>query len=91
MKFNHHFDPGHSWIEVPYDLIDELGVSHKISGYSYRDRGTCYLEEDCDAPVFIDAWMTHYKEPKFPTQDVNHDGWNDPECFIRELPRYFVG
>ena len=48
-----HADPSHGWLAAPIDEIREAGLS--ISGYSYiyRDTGTAYLEEDCDAMVFI--------------------------------------
>ena len=90
MKFNRHIDPGHSWFEVPYDLIVDLGIENRISSCSYRQLGTCYLEEDCDAPLFIDAWMKHYGESEFPVESVRHDYWNSPECFVRELPSYYT-
>jgi len=48
-----HADPGHGWLAVPIDEIREAKLS--ISGYSYinRKEGCAYLEEDCDAMVFI--------------------------------------
>lgn len=52
-----HSDPGHGWLEVPRSLADSLGVTPKITAYSYRsiDDKTLYLEEDCDAQTFIEA------------------------------------
>ena len=49
-------DPGHAWLPVKRSLLNELGVADKISRYSYQDGNTVYLEEDCDAGVFIRAW-----------------------------------
>ena len=48
-----HADPGHGWLAVPIDEIREAKLS--ISGYSYinRKEGCAYLEEACDAMVFI--------------------------------------
>ena len=48
-----HADPSHGWLAAPIDEILEAKLS--ISGYSYinRDEGMAYLEEDCDAMVFI--------------------------------------
>ena len=48
-----HADPSHGWLAAPIDEIREAGLC--ISNYSYinRDTGTAYLEEDCDAMVFI--------------------------------------
>ncbi len=41
--------PGHGWLMVPLAEIKGLDVS----GYSYRDRDHAYLEEDCDASLFL--------------------------------------
>ncbi|MEC9208189.1 MAG: hypothetical protein VYE62_09495 [Pseudomonadota bacterium] len=48
-----HADPGHGWLAAPIDEIRKAKLS--ISGYSYvnQDEGMAYLEEDCDAMVFI--------------------------------------
>lgn len=48
-------DPGHGWLKVPYKLLETLGIQNKISHYSYRTREDAYLEEDCDAPLFLDS------------------------------------
>lgn len=49
-------DPGHGWLEVPLEELDQLGVtSDQISSYSYVHGAMAYLEEDCDAMVFIKA------------------------------------
>lgn len=48
-----HSDPSHGWLEVPIQMIDELGV--KVSTYSYRHGTDAFLEEDIDAPNFIRA------------------------------------
>ena len=59
-------DPGHGWLEVPMDLIRALGIASQISGYSYRKGHAAYLEEDCDAAVFIEAFRKQYgSEPKW--------------------------
>lgn len=47
-------DPGHGWLRVPLQLCEGLD----ISGYSYVDtaKGVAWLEEDCDAPLFLRAY-----------------------------------
>ena len=47
-----HTDPGHGWLEVPKTLVSEA-IRAKISRYSYQDDNNFYLEEDCDAPLFL--------------------------------------
>lgn len=81
-------DPGHGWLEVDKVDLVELEIANKISHFSYMDKGQggithskVYLEEDCDAGIFIDA--------------AKEAGWlvcwncihQDP-TFIRELPGY---
>lgn len=46
-------DPGHAWLEVPRAELEALQI--KPSSYSYQNEGMVYLEEDCDASLFIDA------------------------------------
>ena len=60
MKHNltFHTDPGHGWLEVPRNLLIESGIIGKVSRYSYQDTHAphhVYLEEDCDASLFVDA------------------------------------
>lgn len=56
--FTYHEDPGHAWLAVPFTLLHELAIAESITPYSYvsRDRRTAYLEEDCDATVFVFAY-----------------------------------
>jgi len=60
-KLTFHADRGHGWLEVPRAHIDELGLADQISAYSYamasthKRAGMVYLEEDCDASLYLDA------------------------------------
>ena len=53
----YHTDPGHGWLAVKRKLINQLGIGQRISSCSYQNGGTVYLEEDCDAGLFIDAMV----------------------------------
>jgi antirestriction protein ArdC len=55
-------DPGHGWLVVPVSDIATLGIAQDISPYSYLSPrgGKAYLEEDGDAPRFIEAYAQHY-------------------------------
>ena len=55
MKFNFHSDPGHGWLAVKRNELIRLNILNKISRYSYQKGNTVYLEEDCDAGVFMEA------------------------------------
>ena len=48
-------DPGHGWLVIPLSVISELGIANKISSCSYYNKNMAYLEEDCDAGVFLEA------------------------------------
>lgn len=55
VKFYVYSDPGHAWVAVKRQYIEELGLTDKISGFSYQKGQTVYLEEDCDAGKFFEA------------------------------------
>ena len=79
--FTRHEDPGHSWLEVSKRLLDELGITEKISSYSYRYGDTFYLEEDCDMEIFANAWKA--KKPDSPLSIRNQ---YQESSFVRRLP-----
>jgi transposase-like protein len=58
--YTFHTDPGHGWVEVNRIELVELGIYRKISTYSYQDCDRVYLEEDCDASLFVDAYIAKY-------------------------------
>jgi hypothetical protein len=69
-------DAGHAWLEVSMDEINALNISDKISSYSYVKGETAYLEEDCDASIFLDALRARLPndEPvKFICHHINGD------------------
>ena len=70
-------DWGHGWLRVPVVSCEGLIFSE----YSYVDRsaGVLYLEEDCDAGVWLRAHDV--SGDMFPTTD---HGQSSP---VRELPR----
>jgi hypothetical protein len=55
MRLNWITDPGHGWLVVPISELRELNIIDKISSYSYRKNDIAYLEEDCDAAIYIEA------------------------------------
>ena len=46
-------DAGHGWVAVKRKELVELGILDKISGFSYQKGNMVYLEEDCDASLFV--------------------------------------
>lgn len=55
LRFTFYSDPGHGWLAVPSWVLRMSGVSSLISDFSYVKGTTVYLEEDYDAPLFINA------------------------------------
>lgn len=51
-----HADAGHGWLAVKRDLLKTVGVYDQITPYSYQRGKTVYLEEDCDAGRFLNAY-----------------------------------
>ena len=55
MTLKFYSDPGHGWLAVKRELLNDLGIAAKVSYYSYERGKTVYLEEDCDMPILIRA------------------------------------
>lgn len=61
-----HSDPGHGWLAVKRSELVELGITARVTSYSYQKGNTVYLEEDCDAQLFVTAHVGKYGvEPLF--------------------------
>ena len=54
-KYRFYTDPGHGWLAVKRQELIDLNIIEKISGFSYQKGQTVYLEEDCDASLFLAA------------------------------------
>lgn len=65
VKRKFHSDPGHGWLEVKYRELKDLGIEDKISSYSYIKGDAVYLEEDCDASVYLNAMKAKGNEVEF--------------------------
>jgi len=87
-KLTFHCDRGHGWLEVPREDIDALGLADQISAYSYamasthKRAGMVYLEEDCDASLYLDA----AKAAGYTLQIV--EKYTDTDSPIRNMARY---
>lgn len=81
-SFVYYQDPGHGWIQVDTQVLQELGIDSKISKYSYISGTTAYLEEDCDAGTFMRAFEEkHGAKPELISRYSEN-------IFIRDLPSY---
>jgi len=50
-----HTDPGHGWLEVLRADLVRFGIADSISQFSYSMGQVVFLEEDCDAPKYLEA------------------------------------
>jgi len=77
MKLTYITDPGHGWLLVTINQVENLGLSTAdFSRYSYRQGDVLALEEDCDMGVFLEAYQSKYKEA--PLIQADHLGYDAP-------------
>lgn len=78
--FTFYSDPGHAWLAVTVADVKSVGLSvADFSQYSYRTSNTLFLEEDCDASKFVEAYRRiHGSAPQFNEVYQEH-------TFIRNL------
>jgi len=63
LQLNFHSDAGHGWLKATTQQLAEIGIYNQVSRYSYiniayandDESYDVYLEEDCDAPLFLNA------------------------------------
>ena len=64
MTFTFYSDPGHGWLRVDIQSAESVGLEPKdFSRFSYRNSHWLYLEEDCDAGLFIKAYTAKHGTP----------------------------
>ena len=83
MQYYFHSDPGHAWLAVKRKELIRLGIIDKISSYSYQKGKTVYLEEDCDAGVFIEAKKTRGEEITFKETYREHTPIRNYPMFVQ--------
>lgn len=77
-------DPGHGWLKVSLRELVKLGIADKITSFSYVRGRYAYLEEDCDAGVYMEALKASRKSVKFEVEE--HNSNNDSP--IRDYDPY---
>jgi hypothetical protein len=75
-------DSGHGWLKVPVDELQKMNLTDKISNYSYRKGCFAYLEEDCDAELFVRAMEGIGVKVKF------REHFTNGESTIRNYDRF---
>jgi hypothetical protein len=88
ITLTYHQDPGHGWIETTMRELVRVGLTDAVSRFSYIDRSVSedpldaivYLEEDCDATLFLSLLRT--------TEAVKLRNVYSEVTGIRNLPAY---
>ena len=65
-------DPSHAWLVVDRSELKSFGVENDRSSCAYVHRDKAYLEEDCDAGIFIDALKNAGHEVEFVEKHEEH-------------------
>jgi len=84
-NFKIYADAGHAWLAVRTADIEAVGL--KVTGfshYSYCKGGTVYLEEDCDARIFVEQWKQVHGD--FAYTVVHHGDRSPIRRYDRVLP-----
>lgn len=79
-------DSGHGWLKVDLADLFRSGVAGKISHCSYvlASKGVAYLEEDCDAGLYLEAIGWTKEDSKEPSKENYTDG----DSWVRGLPKF---
>jgi hypothetical protein len=74
-QFYFHTDAGHGWLGVTTEDVKDVGLTPAMfSSCSYIRGDVLYLEEDCDAGLFIKAYRAkHGVDPEYIERHVNGD------------------
>lgn len=85
IRLHFYSDPAHGWLKVPIKELERLGIADKITPYSYIRGQYAYLEEDCDAPLYMKACKEVYgEEVKIEVEEHTTNG----ESRIRSYESY---
>jgi hypothetical protein len=64
-SYDFYSDPSHGWLKVSITEVARLGIANKISTCSYKMGSHLYLEEDCDARLFVESQAAQGIEVKY--------------------------
>lgn len=87
-KFKFHSDAGHGWLEVPRAEINKLGIGKAITGYSYQNGNSVFLEEDCDLSLFVIAYCGFHDIPRGDFNNCVEEMDSVRDSFIRGYSPY---
>lgn len=67
LKLKSYTDAGHGWIAVKRDVLQAWGILDQVTHCSFQSKTgkTVYLEEDCDATLFMNQAKTRGVQVEF--------------------------
>lgn len=80
-RYTYITDPGHGYLSVPLSDLDRFGIIDQISSCSFMTDTRAYLEEDCDAGVFIQAANIGINDDSI--RDTGNLGWAKCRSYAR--------
>ena len=80
--FMHHCTESNGWVQVPLQLLFELGIAANVSGWSRMNEADVFLEDDFDARLFVMAFEDKFRQRPSIIQT------DDPHTSIRSLKRF---
>ena len=85
LKLKWFADSGHGWLRVDKKEFEkDINASRQVSEYSYYDDDYVYLEEDCDASMYINHIQINLLEDM---DSYIPEQYYDGDCFVRDLNR----
>ena len=85
-------DSGHGWLKVSKNDLAALGLTEKISHFSYTRGDWVYLEEDCDMTAYMIAadaadWTVNLRERRSDRSQIRA---YEPYHAAREFARQHI-
>ena len=68
-------DAGHGYLKVPMNILEAYGLVGKISDFSFKSKNFGFLEEDCDAGLFLKTIKEQGNEHHYKIVEKHVDGY----------------
>lgn len=73
MTFNYYQTPSHGYVGIDLAVLVAMGIADAVSECSYIEGRCAYLEEDADAPMFLEAFKARFGGYSLDYIDVGED------------------
>jgi len=81
----------HAYLIVPIQLVKELHLEDGISQFSYTNGVEVWLEEDCDAVLFMKAYVEYFRKPfEYGNDFASYTEWEELKTDCLESYSSFI-